>query len=224
MNIMATDKTSGRIVGVLLLIIFILGITIFQFLQGSVLFGDEYLTQTSSHSFQIIFSALLGILSGILSVIIAVILLPVIKRQSPTLGPLYIAFCILYFIAIAIDNISILSMLELSNAYVQSEGVDLITLTTMGGIFYQIHWWTHYLSLLISCFPVFTLFYTFYFTRLIPILLSIFGMFAALLMLVEILFSIFGHGISMNMMIPIALIQVTLPLWLIIRGFVDNQK
>jgi hypothetical protein len=40
-----------------------------------------------------------------------------------------------------------------------------------------------------------------------------------LLMFIEILFSIFGNSISMNMLLPIGLIQLILPLWLIFKGF-----
>jgi hypothetical protein len=37
-------------------------------------------------------------------------------------------------------------------------------------------------------------------------------------MFTEELLSIFGHGISMDMLLPMALIQLTLPLWLIFKG------
>lgn len=216
---MNSEKKAERIAGVLFLIIFILGVTIFQVLQGSVLFSDDFLTKPSSHSSQIILSTLLGILSGILSIIISIIILPIIKRQSQTLGYLYISFCILNFVAISIDNISVLSMLELSQEYVKSKITDLNTLETMGTVFYKKHWWTHYISLLISCFPVFVLFYTMYFTKLIPRILSIFGIIAVSLMFAEILFSIFGQSISMNMFLPIGLVQLLFPIWIMIKGF-----
>lgn len=216
---MNSDKKAARIIGLLLLTIFILGVTIYQVLQGSVLFADDFLTKTASHSNQIILSTLLGMLSGILSIIISIILFPIVKRQSESLGYLYIAFCVLQFVGISIDNASVLSMLELSKEYVKNDQTDLNTLTTMGAVFYEKHRWTHYLSLLISCFPVFVLFYTLYFTRLIPKLLSIFGIIATILMFAEILFSIFEHSISMNMLLPIALIQLLFPSWLIIKGF-----
>jgi hypothetical protein len=37
-------------------------------------------------------------------------------------------------------------------------------------------------------------------------------------MFTEILFSIFGNSISMNMLLPIGLIQLIFPLWLIFKG------
>lgn len=221
---MNTDKKVGRIVGILFLIIFLLGVTIYQVLQGSVLFADDFLTKTSSHSSQIILSTLLGILSGILSIVISIILLPIVKRQSQRLGYLYIAFCILNFMAISIDNMSVLSVLELSHAYVKGAITDLETLETMGAVFYKKHWWTHHISLLVSCLPVFVLFYTLYFTKLVSRVLAVFGLIAVVLMFVEILFTIFDQSISMNMLLPIALVQLFFPIWIMVKGFNLSQS
>ena len=135
---------------------------------------------------------------------------------------LYLASSILGFIAISIDNISVLSMLELSLEYTKNETGNYDILNTLGNVFYKKHWWTHYLSLLISCFPVFILYYTLYVSKLIPIGISIGGIIAVILMFIEIVFSIFGNSISMNMLLPMGLIQLILPLWLIFKGF--NQS
>ena len=214
---MKSNKKTGRLVGLLFLIIFATGITVYQVLQGPVLFADDFLTSTSANSNEIIISTLLLLLTGIIAIVIAIILFPIFKKQSLTLAFLYVAFCILGFIAISIDNISVLSMLEVSKAYSNAtDNTDL--LNTIGALFYEKHWWTHYMSLLISCFPVFILYYTLYVSKLIPKILSIFGIIAAILMFIEFLFSIFGNSISMNMLLPIALIQLILPLWLMYKG------
>ena len=214
---MYSNQKAGRISGVLFLFVFISGVTIFQVLQGPVLFSDNFLSTTSEHSYQIISSVLLGILSGAASIVIATILLPIFKRHSYYVAFLYLAFCILNFLAIMVDNVSVVSMLELSNDYVTSG--DSSTLQVMGNLLYEKHHWTHYMFLLMSCFPVFVLYYGFYVTKIVPRLISIFGIFAVLLMFVEVLFSIFGQSLSMNLMLPMGLIQLILPLWLIFKGF-----
>jgi len=217
-NKMNSNKKAGRIIGVLFLLIFFTGILIYQFLQGQILFTDNFLTTASSSSNQIIISTLLGILSGVTSIIIAIILLPIFKRHSFNLAFIYFAFCILNFVAISIDNISVLSMLELSQEYVKNGTDNSNSFKILGTMLYGKHWWTHYLTLLISCFSVFVLYYTLYFSRLIPRAISVFGIIAVILMFIEILFSIFGHSISMNMLIPIGLIQLFLSIWLIFKG------
>ena len=55
-----------------------------------------------------------------------------------------------------------------------------------------------------------------------PRVISIFGIIAALLMFAEEILSIFGHGIGMNMLLPIGLIQLILPLWLILKGLKET--
>ncbi len=215
---MKSNKKTERLIGVLFLLIFVTGIVVYQILQGPVLFSDDYLTAISASSNKIIISILLLSLSGITSIIISTILFPIFKKQSITLALLYFAFSILGFIAIAVDNISVLSLLELSQEYTKNGTDNSDILNTFGNVFYKKHWWTHYLSLLISCFPAFILYYTLYLSKLIPKIISIFGIIAVVLMFVEILFSIFGHSISMNMLLPIGLIQLIFPLWLIFKG------
>lgn len=215
---MKSNKKAGRLVGLLFLLIFAIGITVYQFLQGPVLFSDDFLTATSANSNEIIISTLLLFLSGIMAVFIATILLPIFKKYSITLSFLYLAFSILSFIAISIDNSSVLSMLELSQEYAKNGTGNSDIAHVLGNVFYKKHWWTHYLSLLISCFPVFILYYTLYVSELIPKVISIVGIIAVILMFTEILFSILGNSISMNMLLPIGLIQLILPLWLIFKG------
>ncbi len=214
---MKSNKKAGRLVGLLFLLIFATGITVYQFLQGP-LFSDDFLTVTSAHATEIIISTLLLFLSSITSIIIAIILLPIFKKHSIILAFLYVAFSILGFVAIAIDNLSVLSLLELSLEFTKNGSDSSDTLNALGKVFYKKHWWTHYLSLLMSCFPVFILYYTLYVSKLVPKVFSIFGIIAVILMCIEILFSIFGHSISMNMMLPIGLIQLIFPLWLIFKG------
>lgn len=213
---MNSNKKIGRIIGILLLFIFVSGVIIFQFLQGPVLFSDNFMAITASKANQITISVLLGILSGVLSIIIAVMLLPIFKRYNYNLAFLYLAFCILNFIAITADNVSVISMLELSKEYVKNGNPDSFQI--IGNLISEKHRWTHYFYLLISCFPVFVLYYTLYLAKLVPKVISVFGIIAVLFMFIEELLSIFGHGISMDMLLPIALVQIVLPLWLIYKG------
>ena len=213
---MYSNQKAGRISGALLLFVFVSGVFIFQFLQGPVLFSDEFLSTTSENSNQIIVSVLLSMLSGLATIVIATILLPIFKRHSSLLGYLYLAFCIVSFIAIMLDNVSVISMLELSNEYVVSGGDS--SLNILETLVYQRHRWTHYFYLLLSCFPVFVLYYTLYRSKLVPRVISGFGIFAVALMFVEEVLSIFGQGISMDMLLPMALVQLTLPIYLLIKG------
>lgn len=215
---MKSSTKLGRVIGLLFLFIFVMGILVYQFLQGPILFSDDFLTTAAPNANKLITSVLLGSLSGLFSIIISALLFPVFKKYSNTLAVLYLGFSILDFVAISIDNTSVLAMLELSKEYVTNVEVNTGILETMAPIYSQKHWWSHYLSLLTSCFSVFVLYFAFYRTKLIPKILSGFGMLAVILMFIELLTSILGEGISMNMLLPMGLIQLILPLWLLVKG------
>ena len=218
---MDSNQKIGRIAGVLLLFVFISGIIIFQILQGAVLFSSNFLTAASENANQIVGSVVLGIFSGIVSIVIAVLLLPIFKRYNYTLAYLYVAFCILNFIAIMIDNVSVVSMLELSKVYLEN-GNDS-SFKILEALVYEKHWWTHFFYLLISCFPVFVLYLSLYVSKLVPRIISAFGLVAVLIMFAEEMLSFFDQGLGMNMLLPIAIIQLFLPLWLIYKGLNSSR-
>jgi hypothetical protein len=220
---MASNKKVGRIVGILLLSIFIIGVTIYQVLQGQVLFKEDFYTIISSHSNKILLSAILGIGSGILSIIVSVLVLPIFKKHNPFLAYLYIVFCVLGFVAITAESITVLSMLEHGQEFVESGNIDKVKVAKTL-ILYAQHWWAHHIYLITSCFPVFVLFLNLYLGKLVPKVLSGFGMIAAILMFVEILAIMIGNGISDNLMLPIALIQLTFPFWLMAKGLKSQAE
>jgi len=215
---MKTDKNLGRIVGFLFLLVFINGIIIYQVLQGPVLFSDEFLTLTVQNANKIISSVLLQCGSGLMQIAVAILTLQIFNKVNKKLGFTYLALCILYFIMLAVDNISVLVLLEVSRAFVYETNITVDNVENISSIFYKNHWWTHYLSLTFSCLPAFTLYFILYAGKLIPKFISVFGMIAVLLMFIEMLFSLYDLSIGMYMIMPIALVQLVLPFWLIIKG------
>ena len=209
---------KGRIVGILLLTSIILGVLVFQILQGPVLFADDFLTATSDNKNSIITSTVLGLLNGIITIIIAVLMLPVFKQYNFGLSFLYLSFTIVSFVMIAMDNVSTLSILELSISHSKHEEVNGETFGIISELVYQKHWWTHYMSLLSSSFYMFTFYLLFYQSRLIPKILSVAGLIAVSMMSIEILCSIFGQSIGMILMLPLGIVQLALVGWLLIKG------
>ena len=218
---MNSTKKTGRIVGLLFLFIFFIGIVSYQVIQGPILFSKDFLTITITNKTSIILSVLLLLISGIFSVLAAIQLLPIFKKHTTRLAFLYLAFCILSAVAIVIDNTNVLALLEISSEASKNDFSS--TLNTLGAVAYKNHWWTHYMSLLISCFPVFVLYYILFITKLVPKLISTFGMLAVLLMFTEFTASLFGNSISMNLLLPIGLVQLFLPIWLLIKGFKETS-
>jgi hypothetical protein len=215
---------KGRIVGILLLISIILGVVIFQILQGPILFSDDFLTITSDHKNSIITSTVFGLLNGVITIIIAVLMLPVFKHYNFGLSFLYLSFTIVNFVMIAIDNVSTLSILELSISHLKHEGANGEACGIISELLYQKHWWTHYMSLLSSSLYMFTFYLLFYQSKLIPKILSIGGLIAVSMMFIEILFSVFGQSIGMILMLPLGIVQLSLVFWLLIKGLKQQKN
>ena len=210
-------QKTGRIAGILLLMLFILGVVIFQFLQGPYLFSEHFMDTIAKHEFSIISSTLLAIVSGILSIGVAVLLLPVFKNYNTFLASLYMLLTLLSCIAIVQDNMSVIELLESSKAFQINK--QKAVLETLGAMAYQKHYWTHHFYLLFSCFPAFVLYYLLFQSRLVPKGIAVLGIIAVVLMAIEMVFTLFGNSISLNLLLPIAVIQLVLPIWLIIKGF-----
>jgi len=215
---MNSNISSGRTVGVILLLTFILGVLINQFLQGPIIFSEDFLNKVAANSNQVILSVLLVLTSSILALVMAVILLPIFKQSNYSLAFLYLAFSVISFATYLIDNTVILTMLGLSKEYVAAGASEAGYFESIGAVFYQARWWTHYMTLLISSLPFFLFYYLFYQTKLIPRFVSIWGLLAVLLLLVEVLFSMYGQSLGMILFLPMGLVQIFLAIWLIIKG------
>jgi len=209
---------KGRIIGILLLTSIILGVVVYQVLQGPILFADDFLTATSDNKDSIITSTILGLLNGVITIIIAVLILPVFKQYNFGISFLYLSFTIISFVMIAIDNVSTLSILELSISHSKHKEVNGVAFGVIGELLYQKHWWTHYMSLLSSSLYMFTFYLLFYQSKLIPKILSLGGLIAVSMMFIEIISSIFGHSIGMTLMLPLGIVQLLLVAWLMIKG------
>ena len=215
---------KGRIIGILLLASFILGVVVYQVLQGPILFADDFLTSAADNKNEIIASTVLGLLNGLITIIIAVLILPVFKKYNFGLSFLYLSFTIISFTMMAIDNVSTFSLLDLSISYSKHQEVNEETISLISDLLYQRHWWTHYMSLLSSSFYMFTFYLLFYQSKLIPKILSLAGLIAVSMMFIEILSSIFGQSIGMILMLPLGIIQLLLVVWLLIKGIKPNVE
>jgi hypothetical protein len=217
---MNSAKKTTRTIGVLFLIISIFGILVYQFLRGPYLFGDDYLVNASSNANKVITSTLVSFLGGILTILISILLLPIFNKFSSKLGYLYLVFCILSFLAIAIENYSAISLLDFSNEFSKTENKNL--LEGLSNVFYNNHKSAHFMYLLTSGLPVFVLYYTLFFGKLVPKVISVFGIVAVALMFISVLLSIFNISGWSDLMIPIAIIQLFFPFWLFFKGFKEG--
>jgi hypothetical protein len=114
---MRTAATAGRIVGALIIVQMVAGVLV-NFVLTAPLFGSPgFLVSAASHSLQIGLSVLLGLAMTALSVGIAIIMFPVIRQDAPGTALWLLALASVSLAITAVEQINVLSMLSLSEAY-----------------------------------------------------------------------------------------------------------
>ena len=220
--IMVSKIKIGRVIGILLLLEVAAGILL-NFVFTAPLFGEPgFLINAAPHAMQIGQSALIGIMMGLVSLAVASILYPLFKQHSPALALFYFALVCAGFALSVAEQISVLSMLSLSQAYVEAgaaqeplyQGLRLVVKETRN--------WTHYLSLIVSGVTLFAFYAALLRNALIPRPLAYAGLLAVCAQLVAVSMPVLGGDVDFRLIAPLGICQIVLGLWLLIKGFRES--
>ena len=121
---MAATRGIGRVIGVLLLVQMVGGVLV-NFALTAPLFGSPgFLVNAAPHSMQIGLSALLGLAIGAMSVGIAVSAYPVFRQYSQAMALWFVALCAVSLSVAAVENINVMSLVSLSEAYAKANATE----------------------------------------------------------------------------------------------------
>jgi hypothetical protein len=215
-------RKTALVAGLLYLVTFIAGIPPAAFLLGPVLDNPNYIVSAGADS-QVLFGAFLDLVNALACIGTAVALFSVVKRQHEGFALGFVTTRIFEAAIIVIGVISIIAVVTLR----QTAGpeADGATLVTLGQALVAVRDGAHLLGPgVIPGLNAVLLGYLMYRSRLVPRLIPAVGLIGAPLFLVAIGASILGfkeqvsvlYGISV---IPIALWELSLGLWLTFKGF-----
>ena len=212
----------GRLIGVLLLLEVIAGI-LENFVLTAPLFGEPgFLINAAPHATQIGLSALLGVVMGLVSLAVASLLYPLFKRNAPALALLFLALSSAGFALSIAESISVMSMLSLSQAYVQAAPDQEALYQGLRWVVKETRNWTHYLSLIVSGCTLFAFYTGLLRGTLIPWPLAYAGLLAICLQLFTVSMPLFGRDVDFRLIAPLGICQIVLALWLMAKGFRNN--
>jgi len=216
---MANSLTTGRVIGVLILLQVALGIVV-NFVFTAPLFGEPgFLINAAPHANQIAQSVVLGLIMGLLGLAIASLLYPIFRQFSQPLALFYFALCTAGFALTVVENTKIMSMLSLSQAYAQAGAGQEALYQGLRIVVKDARNWTHFIGLLVSGVTVFTFYLATLRSGLIPKALSAFGLLAALSQLIAVGMPLFGHAVDFRLIAPLGICEIVLGIWLIAKGF-----
>lgn len=224
---MRSPKSTGRIVGVLLLTHLITGlITPYVMLRplGAPL---SFNADDPAKSFQVRLSVMLLFVGGAISIAIAVAALPVFRQYGSALAIWIVALAIANFSLQCVENAAWMSLFNLSQDYANASAADAGVYTIMAAAV-RSHWkWVHYTHLLVMVSWMFILFVMFWRSALVPRVLAGLGMLTALMQITGITlpqFIPYPSPAPMAMGMPLGFVYLALSVWLMVKGFAERQK
>ena len=209
---MQSINRTGRLVGILFLLIFIIGVTAINYrgLSMSIIESENFLKDVYENSLHMKFAILLDVVSSFVGIAIAALLYPILKQYHKSLALAFFAFWTAQLAIVIGSNVSHLSLISLSKEFVTGFPIDTQNYTLLGTLAVEEYYWAHYFIIIIFNVGGFILHYLFYTSKLLPRMLSIWGILAALIAIVGILVQFFEISNSMYFFMPNGLLIIAL--------------
>jgi len=221
---MKSYRKTAIIVGVLFITSTVAGILSVVFLE-SILNAPDYLINVSANENQVIIGTVLELICAGAFLGIAVMIFPILKKHNESIALGYVVARICEAIPFIVGVISLLSLLTLSQEYVQSASTDVSYFQTFGTLLIAVHDWTNLIgSMIIFSLTALILNYSLYRSKLVPRSISVWGLIGVPLMLASGLLGMFGllspfSTSSILLAFPLALQEMVFAVWLIVKGF-----
>ena len=214
----------ARVTGVLFVITFIASIPPVLFLYGPLLDDPRYIVGGGAADNGLAFGALLELILIIANIGTAVVLYPVVKRVSEIFALGFVAARVVECAFIAVGILSVLSLMTLRQE--AAAGADAGSLLAVGASLVAIHDWTFLLGpgFVVGVGNGLILGYLMYRSGLVPRGMAILGLIAGPVLIarfVGILFGVFEPGSALGglMVVPEFLWELSLGIWLLVKGF-----
>ena len=216
---MGAASRASRIIGALILAQMVGSVLVNLVLTAPLVDEPGFLVNAAAHSRQIGLSVVFGLATNAIFVAIAITAFPVFRQYSQALALWFVALAVVSLSVAAVENISVMSMLSLSEAYAQASAADRDQFQALRVVVASARNWAHFVGRLVDGSTIFVLYAVLYRFALVPRALAAFGLAAVMLQLMAVGMPLFGHSVVFPMLAPLGVSQLVLALWLMIKGF-----
>jgi hypothetical protein len=183
----------------------------------------NYLSRISVNANVVLSGALLELIAAGACAGIAISLYPVLRRWNTGLALGSVAFRTIEAVMYVVGVVSLLSLLTLSEQFTKTTGSDLASLQAAGYALLAIRQQTTIPAVLAFSVGALMYYYLFYRSDLVPRWMSGWGIVAIILTMAACLLAWFNRtpmpGPYTILILPIAVQEMVLALWLILKGF-----
>jgi hypothetical protein len=211
-------RTTARVIGVVYLAGFIVGIT-GNILIQSILGKPNHLSMISAGSMTIATGAVLWLMAVIGDAAHGILMFPVLKQRSERMAIGYLAARIVDAIFIAVMVLFILIQIPLGREYLKASSSSASYLQALSTLFAQAQLYAYEIGMSALGLSGLVLCYTLYRTKLVPAWLALWGLIGYTVILCGMLSAVMGSGLGDISSIPGGLWEVFVGVWLIVKGF-----
>jgi hypothetical protein len=219
-NKMNSNRKIAVITGVIFIIATVAAVLAPALLP--VLTGTDYLTQVSAQTNQVAAGAFLYLIAAFTSVGIAISLYPVLKERNAGLALGSVVFRTLEAAFYMVAVVSLLSLLTLGQQFTTTGAAERTLFQVIGDSLLSVRDHATLMGVFAFSLGAFMYYYLFFQSRLIPRWLSGWGIVAVILMMAACVLALFSNnpvtGYAL-LILPIALQEMVLAVWLIVKGF-----
>ena len=221
---MKSARSIGRTVGILLLLQLAAGLTLPFILMRPIIAGSPgFLTTAAESSFQIRAAVLLAFVGSALTVSLGITALPVFRRYGSATALWFLAICVVSCTLDAVQNAAVMSMLSLSEKYVNGGAAESGLYQVVGAAVASARRWAHAAQLFAIGGWLFIFYSSLLRFALIPRALAAVGVIGVVLQFTGVtLMMLLGYSIIGVMAMPLLPIQITVAVWLMIKGFSER--
>jgi hypothetical protein len=221
---MKSAKSTGRIIGILLLLQLTAALTVpFILLRPLMTGSPDFLTAAAANSFQIRAAVLLAFVGSALTVSLGITALPVFRQYGSAAALWFLAICVVSCTLDAVQNAAVMSMLSLSEKYVNGGAAESGLYQVVGAAVASARRWAHAAQLFAIGGWLFIFYSSLLRFALIPRALAAVGVIGVVLQFTGVtLMMLLGYSIIGVMAMPLLPIQITVAVWLMIKGFSER--
>jgi hypothetical protein len=184
--------------------------------------GTDYLTKVSVHADRVTAGALLELVAAGACAGIAISMYPVLRKWGGGLALGSVVFRTVEAVMYTVGVVGLLSVLALSERYTAAGAADRASVRTIGDALLDVREQATLAGVLAFGLGALMYYYLFYQSRLVPRWLSGWGIVAIILTIAAWLLALFSHRPLTTytiVLLPIAVQEMVLAVWLIAKGF-----
>ena len=216
---MKSNKTTGRIFGSFFLIAFLAYGIGFGMVESITNVPNSLSSILENQSMFIVGGILMAVVHTIVNLGLAVTVVPMLKQHSKSLTYGYFSAAIVSTLLLLIGAIFLILFLPLSEAFITTDSLDPSSFETIGVLLKKANFLSYQIGMAI--WGIGGLFFCYLMGKLnrIPRVFVIWGLIGYVIFIAGTIAELFGIKIGVLFSIPGGLFEITLSIWLIVKGF-----